>query len=619
MEQKDAIKIGKDIIQKGLKHPNYTRTVNLAKEYRAIITGKGADEYINKLTHRETEEEYNERKRLTVNLTETICGNIIDPQKKIPRSNSIERTFLYTDANKKKYDDLKDIIENFYEGRKSVDDYLSRSWIELNNTDPNALLVLDWRLNENGERIRPYPVEYSSENVYHFKKTNGEFDWVCVHRNETDFEPERYILYTKDYTVIYSRKSEIENWGYESDIYYWKNFPLEDYGIVATMKDEDHQWDIHIPHPHNIGHVPALHFGFVTDLSTRETYLSAIYKAMPILKKIIKANSELDITMAKHAFPQKIQFSKPCKECFGKGSRLEGDTCDNCKGTGTDPSDEHLTSLDTMNIPRPRDIEEMKEIDLSKLIHYVENNVELLKFQETYIWERLTKRCKEAVYNSEVFSRGDVAETATGKNIDLQNVYDALYDEAQAYASAHNFIVHTIAKIADLDKNLFYKINFRKDFKMKSLSDLYEDLATIGTSGAAEFVKEGTEDDIAQILYEGDERRLIKHKTMQYFFPFNGKSKKEIEIVTTNPELTKEETRILWANFEWIFDELDMEHTKKKIDFYQLTREKQKEAVDQKVKEIKEDIDKQKPKEVDVGETLQSTKNEAGRPPDETE
>jgi hypothetical protein len=609
MEHLDAIKIVRDIIKGGKRHRHYDRTVDKAKEYKAFITGEGIDDFMVKFPRRETTEEFNQRKDLTINITETVCGNLIDPQEKVSRSNSIERTYLFVDNEKKKKDDFDSVLSSFYDGGKSVDDYMSDMWIKLNALDPNTFVAIDWKTNTEGERIKPYPVEYPSESVYHFSKTNATLNWVVVHRDETDYDPEMYILYAPNFTVLFTSRTPFEKWPHEADIAFYKEFPVNDFNgpVAVFMQEKDTYWDITIPQPHNTGWVPGFFVGYVRDLYTGGSYLSSIYKAMPILKKILKANSELDITMASHAFQQKVQLVDPCPHC-NQGVKIDGTVCDSCDGTGFGPKQVHKSALDIMQIPRPRDKEDMP--DLSKMIYYVPQDVRLLKFQDEYV-DKLTRKCKEAVYNSEVFSRKDVAETAYGKNVDLQNVYDALWSMAKAYSFTQNFIVKTLARITALEQGLVYRISFRKDFKMKSLTDLYNDLSIVGTASADEFVKQAIQDDIAQILYEDDPRELLKYNTKQYFFPFNGKTRKEIEIIVTNPQMVNEKIRTLWSNFSWIFDEIEQEFKQKKIDFYQLTRDKQRIAIEKKVEEIIKTLPKN---EIDVGEHLSGIEKAAGNP-----
>ena len=600
MKQEVAVNLVKDIIQNAYRHKSYNRTVELAKEYKACITGDGIDDYLQRVKIREDEETFALRKDITVNITETLTSLVIDPQYKLPRSNSIERRLFYKDDDVEKLKAFTEIKNKFYEGNRSVEDYMSSSWIELNNLDPNTFIVLDWLTNTNKQRIQPYPVEYPSDQVYHFNKKNGVLEWICLHREEEGADPEMYLLYGKEFTVVFTKKRELDyKWkNNKADIIYYQEFPVEDFhSPVAVMKNSDDYYDIYILKPHNLGYVPGLFAGYVTDLRTRRTYVSPIHKGQPILKKIIKLNSEFDITLSKHAFQQKIQYGSPCPNCHGNGKTLAGLVCKECQGTGNNPKEKHESGMDTLVIPRPRDANDL--FDLSKLIHYVPADVRIPKFQYDTLQNEM-RRHKEAVYNSNVFSTKEFTETAYSKNVDLQNVYDALWPMAQAYARAFNFIIGAIAKITDLDKNLIHNLSFRKDFKMKSLSDLYQDLSTVGTSNADEFVKKDIENDIAQIMYEDDERALKKYYTMRHFFPFNGKTKDEIKQIITSPRLCTERVKVLYANYSYIFDELELEFGKKGVDFYYMSIDKQKKALDKKVETMIDEIEAESPQTIDI-------------------
>lgn len=606
MTQQDAINLVKRIIQGGLRHANYDRTVELAELYKAFITGEGIEKHIVKFSRREDEEALKQRIEITSNITETVCAAVIDPQFKLPRSNSIERRLSYLEPDDKKYDQLVRIISSFFERNRSVDDYMGSSWIELTNIDPNAFVVLDWKKEKVDGHYLPYPVEYPSASVYNYNKVGGVLNWILVHREEELPDPEMYILYTPDFTITFSRKRDYadKDWEKNVDVKYFVKHPIKDFtsGLVAILKDKDDYYDVNLHYPHKLGVIPGFFVGFVNDLVTRTTYVSAIHKAFPILKKILKINSELDLTTAFHAFPQKIQYARPCPECRGNLSTIEGNVCPNCNGLGIDPKDTHTSAQDVIKIPMPRDQQDM--FDLSKIIHYVNQDVQLSKFQEEYLF-KLIKWCKEAVYNSEAFTRGQVAETAYSKNADIQNVYDALWPMAKAYANRYNFIVDTLSKITDLDKGLIHNLSFRKDFKMKSLTDLYNDRSIVTQADCDEFVKKSIEDDIAQILYEDDPRELVKYRTMVHFFPFNGKTSAEIKTIIATPNLTTEEIKVLWANFAYVFDELELEQKKANKDFYRMPREVQKELLDKKVAEIIKITKKQE--EITLGEDLQRT------------
>lgn len=232
----------------------------------------------------------------------------------------------------------------------------------------------------------------------------------------------------------------------------------------------------------------------------------------------------------------------------------------------------------------PRDKEDF--LNLDNIVRYVSPSVELVQWQDRYV-EKLTIRCKEAMYNTELFSKKEVAETATGKNIDLQNVYDSLYTMAKAYSVKWKFAVETIAKIADMYEGLIAFYNFSKDFKLKSLTDLYNDLKIIGDSNADSFVREMVYDDIAGIAYSEDHIAKGKYDVKKAFYPFSGKSEKEI-LYAISANLVPEEVKVLYLNYGWIFDELYLENASKNspVNFFELNRAEQKMLIDAKVKEI---------------------------------
>lgn len=598
MTHEEAIALLQDIVLNGRRHKHYNRTVALAKEYKAFITGEGIEKYIPRFERREDTKAYEQRVEITVDISETVCSNIIDPQHKLPRSNSIEKELTFIDNDTKKEDTLVDILEHFWDGKYSLEGFMGKPWVELNNLDPNTFVVIDWKFNKDGKRIRPYPVEYYSENVIDYNKVHGDLKWICVYRPPEEVDPETYILYTPDFTVMF-RKKEEPNHSYE-DMTFFQKFPIKDFeSRVAAIRDSDATYyDVYVFKPHNLGRVPGFFVGFHTDMRNRQTFVSPIHKAMPILKKIVKSNSELDLILSLHTFPQKVQYVNPCPECNGNGRMPTGLLCDKCEGQGIDKRDIHKSSQDVMYIPRPKDKEE--QMDLSKMVHYVEYSVELFEAVDRYV-DKLIRRCKEAVYNSEVFSRGEVPETAYQRNIELQNVYDALWPMAKAYEQVYNFVVDTVAKVTKLDDKLVHNLSFRKDFKMKGLSDLYEDLSKVATANPDEFVKRGIEDDIAEILYEDQPRELLKYRTMKYFFPFSGKDKNEIKQIVTMPNLTTMEVKTLWANFAYIFDELEMEYKKQKVDFYRMPREEQKDAVDKKVAQLVEKAAEQESIDLNLG------------------
>ena len=184
------------------------------------------------------------------------------------------------------------------------------------------------------------------------------------------------------------------------------------------------------------------------------------------------------------------------------------------------------------------------------------------------------------VYNSEIYSREAIAETATGRNIDMQAVYDTLYPLVKAMAKDWEFMVETIADITDIEIPTV-SFTFGKDFKLKSIDGYYADLSLANTAGASSYIKGAIEDDIARITYAEDDQAQAKYFTLKAFQPFPGDTPESIALKMSQayvPEFYK----VLYSTFGFIFDELERETP----GYYMLNRAKQWELLKAKVESM---------------------------------
>ena len=591
-----------DIIQKEKRHRDYERVTNMADKMKSLITGEEMDGLMRQFTRRESDGMFKQRLEITQHITSTVCKNLIKPEYKIPRSNGVRRILRYTDdTENKKLTEFESILSKFW-GTMSLDKYLGKRWIDLTNLDPNSFIVYEWGDFDNKkERAKPYPFEVSAHEAIYYEFQNNILQYLVV---LNEFEkgaggmPEkvqvgtkdisgqnaiitkRFTLYINGQSIVFDQiKKETEdsikpNTVVQLDVD--KPLPTVSDGDYVSVRGNTYLVSIF---DSNLDFIPAVRVGFEYDPITRgRTCIPQIWEAVPLLMKTIKANSELDLTMALSAHPQKMQYVPECQnpKC-NSGRYATGEECSWCSGSGV--ADVVTTAQEFIKLRMPRDKEEM--IPLTEILRYVSPEVAILVFQENYI-KSLTAQCKEAIYNSEIFSRQEIAETATGKNIDLQNVYDALYPMAEAFAHMWEVSVHAISKITDMNKNLIYSYIFSKDFKMKSMSELIMDLKTASDSRADGFVKAGIQDDIAQILYTDDAVALARYKAKERFNPYSGKTREEVAIIVSLiPQ--NDFHRTLWEMYGWIFEELEREFSKEKINFYDISYDKQWDAIKKKV------------------------------------
>jgi len=540
-----------------LRHAHYDRTVELAADYLAYVTGEGLDKMLRQFVRRESVELFNQRVKITQHITTTVVSNIEDVFRKTSRSN-YRRTLEYegdTDGDGKAAA-LEAILKKF-NGELTVDGWCNTRLLELNFTDPNTWVVLEWKAFDNRYKsAQPYPFEVPADCALDFKfDPRGELLYLIAKATApgmNDRPLDRLTLYLPTRSVSLDQIEDDDPRKMSAEIFGGKFWVLTEHP------------------PHNLGFVPAMRAGYKRDALTKgATYLASYHSAVPYLKKSIKTNSELDLTASLHAFPVVIRAQDDCDAmgCMnGRVVALDGNetTCQSCGGKGkkkpTSTQEEIVVSM-----PSSPD----QVVDLEKLLVYKSPDIGILQWQTAYV-DALTKAAKEAVFASEIFTKSAVAETATGKMLDLDSVYDTLYGYALKLSSMWEFLVHGVAKITQKNAGLYARLLVQRDAKLKGFDALMGDLKAVGETGAGPAVRQSVEDDIARVMFADEPGKYKKWQVRERFNPFSGQTEEKILFLLTS-DLVPKPKKILYANLGNIFDQIDREQP----DFYKMEAGKQ--------------------------------------------
>lgn len=581
-----SLKLGQVLIKKTIKgdlrHKDYDRVTAIAKDYTAFVTGESEDlkHLVRTFKKRESDEDFQQRLDLMDAVTGYISNRLMTPMYKVGRTAAAIRfdwkDKQKTESNKK---ELQDVLAKYY-GNKSVDDYLSTRMVELDCTDPNSFIVTDFSgqvnpTDANEEKARPYPFEVNSTEAIDYKYKNNDLQYLTVmheHGGRT-----RYTMYLENDAIIADHITADEA----------KMIDLTKGGEIF-YKDEDKKdsSDIYLITiiPHKAGKIPAVRIGARRDVKTRNrTFVPLIHPAYTFFKKSIKTISEFDMSQTLHTFPQKITYKPACpgdienqKPC-NKGKVPGGDTCGICKGSGKLA---HTSAQDVIEIEMPDNIKDM--VSLENFLAYKTPPIELLKFMKELGLDDYPDLAIRAVYCSELLTPDSTTTTATEKKLDLETVYDALKPFADAYSDVMKNIVESVAGYRDLMKDFNYEHRFPKDFKMKSLDELLDDLKKAKDSGAPSYIINQILADIEFKLFVDNPIGLLKIAVKRRFFPFNGKTEDQIAHLLDGDLVTRY-SKVLYANFDTIFDELEMENNTDVANFYSFDTKKQGELVKAKV------------------------------------
>jgi len=594
-----AKEILRNTILKNLRHQDYKRVCEIASKYTKYVTGEDVGSLLKQFNPRESAEQFKQRVELTQAVTSDMANRLLTPMFKIGRSRAdVTLSWKSAEDVDKKKTLLLDAAGNFF-GDESVESYLTNRMVELDATDPNSFIVVEFAgaydpaKPEN--KVLPYPFEVNSEEAINYQYINNELqflivknEFIALDKENKPKECSKYTIYVDNDAVV-AREILKDN----LDAFIAENPNVEIWSINEEDEKVETEYYAITEANHKAGRVPARRVGTKKDLTTRSrTCVPIIHPAHPYFKKSIKTVSEFDLSTCLHLFPQKIQYDEVCpgdmvnnKPC-NHGKTLDGTAiCSECKGSGFKT---HTSSADIIRVKLPKDIKDM--VSLENYITYKGPPIDLLKFQKEYGLYELTTLATKAVYTSDLYSTDTVSTTATEKTIDLDSVYDTLKPFADSWSAMWKHIMYVIAAYRDVIKDADINHQFPKDFKMKSVTMLLEDLGKANTSGAPSYIKNEINKDLAQKLYIDNPNELLKIEVKNRFFPFNGKSENEINNIITN-DLTSRFNKILYANYDNIFDELDAENSVNDVNFYRIEKKKQFELIKAKVQAIIDELD----------------------------
>lgn len=621
MQLPDALNLTTRLIKSGEKHKDYDHTVQLATTYRIYITGKNIGAKLIQFVQREDAALFAQRLLLTRSTTPAVASSIRQPFNKVTRNDRIRKGFKL--KNESRTQTVTDMMGKFYgshrKKNKGLEYWLKTRFLEMQFIDPNAWVVVEWDAPQNAAQvITPRPFEVAAENAHNFFIVNDEVKWLWVHQSinymtttgpggapsvaaiplnpaggeleAKKIEGSRFTLYDEDVTVVWEQIDP----GYLKSIGY-QTKENEEYRTI-----NDKHFIIRTYQP-KVGYVPAFRIGYKRDEETNgRTFVNPWHDSLCYFEKSLKTVSELDLTMTLHAFPQKLQYVQRCKGvAAGEGEQrracnmglLQGTNqiCPSCKGSGYRV---HTTAQDAILLPMPDSPQDM--LNLDQILVYKSPPVDLVKLQNEYVLQ-LERQAHQGVFNSQVFvkkSGGGITEqqTATEADFNMQSVYDALEPFTEKYSEMWREFVTIFAVIAgERIDQIEVSHDFPADYKLKTSDILLTERKTASESGAPPFFIETLDDDLATIIFAGDDLGLQKYRVKRRFFPFTGKNEDEVATLLSS-EFVPKAPKILYANFELMFKELEAENA----NFWTMTNlAAQRQLVEDKVQEWVERLDEE--------------------------
>lgn len=600
-----AFPILADAIRNERRHPDYKRVNELRELYYKVITGDGAKDILAQFTRREDAEAFRQRVAITQLTTIAWAGSIKQQYYRPGRLRNVKRSIGYQNnqpAAAAKLAEIESRVASYY-GRESLEKWIGNRFVDLSFLDPNAFVVTEFKaFDAVTQKAVPYPVEYGSDEAILFRYVNNVLEYLLVKQAVTraGVVLARYTMYLENETIVAEQLPPTPNSFNSFD----RNAPSDTLPAAGLWdKDEKESYQISTFQP-RAGQVPAFRVGFELDGVTKSrTCVSPLERAMPYFIKAIYETSTMDLSIALHAFPQKLFYAIACPG-LPKRNCLSGYTtdsvsgqpapCQRCSGSGVIV---HKGAQDALAVPLPPVGAPSPAVPLKDMVAYVTPDIQILEFLDGHL-RSLRQDAIDAVFNSTLNSPGakgkgpaaggqaPAAKTATEITAADDRADNTLAPFTDQCAALWRYTVGLIAELLDNGgPDLALVLEYPASCKIKTYDQLLAERKAAADAGAPHYVIQELDGQLAEMLFSSDASTLAKIRAKNYFTPFLGKSSEEIIFLFTS-ELARTEDKILWSYVDSIFDELGEEVPT----FYALTRARQWELIKPKVAKIASEL-----------------------------
>lgn len=603
-----AFPILADVIRNARRHADYKHVNDLRVLYYQLITGDGAETLLRQFVRREDAEAFAQRVSITQLVVIAWSGMIMQQFYRPGRLKNIKRTIGYNVEAAQaaaKTAEIEDRVKNYW-GRESLETWLATRFVSLTFQDPNAFIVTEFKsFNPVTGKAQPYPVEYGSDEAIMYSYTNNILDYLIVKQTVSSVSPsgkvvnvDRYTMYLDNDVVVAQQVPEpvagniASNFNAQAP-----NDALPTNGI--WNQDDKSQFAVTTYQPRG-GKVQAIRVGYLFDDQTKgRTYVNPMHRAVPFFKKSIHETSEMDLSIALHAHPQKLFYAQPCpgmprQPCLSgitASNNADGSAarCQRCLGSGVVV---HKSAQDALAVPMPAPGSPAPAIPLKDMVAYVTPDVTLLEFMDKHL-RSLRQDAIDAVFNNGLSGSAATAGAGTGEGVPSRRTAteivvnsdradNTLAPFADQRTAVWRYTVELIAEFLDNGgPDLQLVFEHPSSFNIKTYDQLLGERKEAAGAGAPHYVIQELDRQLAEMLFSTDGATLAKIKAKNYFTPFLGKSSDEI-IFLFSSELARTEDKILWGYGDSIFDELGEEVPT----FYSLTRAKQWELIKPKIDKI---------------------------------
>ena len=475
-----------ELIKKYQTPPNWAieaRETN--KELRALVYGDDFKELlINNIEQIEDKKRAIARKKYSIDIRD-LFSRVLQPRDNVFSADGGSEKWLI--ENDTRIEKIQDRLKKF-KGGKSIDKYLSESYFQLSDIDPNGLLFLEYKSKE-GE-IDVYPTYKSIQDIQVYDCKGQRVKWVLF--KPVEFRDENANVF--------------KMWRYVDD----------EFDIMVKERNGVFEQVEEMSFVNDFEEVPAIVLSPIEKVGTK-TRLSWLFFIQELAKKYARDVSVKTIYEFLQGFPKHWRYVMMCNACHGSGQK-DGDTCKKCNGTG------ELTKgdvTDDIRLPLPNNND--SPTIAPNVAGFISPDLETLQYMEE---SRATLEdiITNTFWGTTASKEGKgTNETATGRYLDIQPMENRLNMFSDAVQDVHNDLVGYVSTLIDSQtkkgEKVYIKVYGRR-FIIESPDILMEKYAKARKEGVSFSILDKMVEEIIMSKYKNDpmmrQRMLKKTKVEPY-------------------------------------------------------------------------------------------------------
>ncbi len=506
--------------------------------------------------------------------TKAPCSKIQNSLRKIVKSSDWKIDWSKVEVPKSlpEKDQLNEYTEENYPFDDCIENWAYNSMVRWLLIDPNGLICvfpLSWEVEEN-EYVRPYAHIIPCKDVLDYKQNElaifiSPYTIPIKDANGRDKQGKIIMIVTTDTYYECRQKGGENNGTYNFDI---------------------------IPHPHNIGELPAFIIGGLKKNPeiTAPFYESFVMDILPSLDTVAADLSDLEAEKAQHLFST-MWYIQPqaCSACQGSGGVLaEGKQtiCPSCEGRGVLAKSPFKDLM--INASNP--LQSGKDVPIPPA-GYITKPIEMVELQMKII--------KDGIYdalsaiNMEFLAQEPLNVSGKAKEVDRDELNNFVY--SIAYHLVENIIVPiyyfvnelrymNIVPDPELRKKMLPHINVPEVFDFLADKNIEDRLIKVSGSDVSAEIKELIEMNYIHSEFQDVPETRDKLIALHNHDPFAGQNVADLESMLTSGVISKTDfiLHIYIKNFisELLSDDsefLQLDFDEQKTKLYEMAAEKEKE------------------------------------------